>query len=79
MKLPYALPFWGGAVALGGILPLILRAAGAGSRSPRRLGRIAAICTIVGSLALRWSIFEAGKASSEDQGASMEMSEAAHV
>jgi formate-dependent nitrite reductase membrane component NrfD len=78
MEPPYALPFWGGAVGLGGILPLILRLAGrAGSQKRRRrLGSIAAACTIIGSLALRWSIFEAGKKSSEDQQASMEMSRA---
>lgn len=74
---PYALPFWGGAVGLGGILPLILRLAGrAGSQKRRRrLGSLAAACTVIGSLALRWSIFEAGKKSSEDQQASMEMSQ----
>ena len=33
-----------------------------------------AMCTIAGSLALRWSIFEAGKISSEDQAASFELS-----
>jgi formate-dependent nitrite reductase membrane component NrfD len=72
----YRLPFWGGAVAAGSILPLLLRAAARGRRSERRVGRIAALLTILGSLALRWSIFEAGKESSEDQAASMEMAKA---
>ena len=75
MARPYALPFWGGAVGLGGIVPLVLRLAarGGSNRTKRRLGTVAAACTIIGSLALRWSIFEAGKKSSEDQQASMEM------
>lgn len=76
MEPPYALPFWGGGIGLGAVMPLILRLLGhrRSSRTERRLGRIAAVCTILGSLALRWSIFEAGKASSQDQRASMELS-----
>jgi hypothetical protein len=42
----------------------------------RSLSTAAAVCTIAGSLALRWSIFEAGKVSSEDQAASFELSKA---
>jgi formate-dependent nitrite reductase membrane component NrfD len=73
---PNAMPFWGGAIGLGGVLPLVLRLAGRGgsARTRRRLGSVAAACSIVGSLALRWSVFEAGKESSEDQQASMEFS-----
>lgn len=73
---PNAMPFWGGAIGLGGVLPLVLRLAGRGAnpRMRRRLGTAAAACTILGSLALRWSIFEAGKESSQDQQASMELS-----
>jgi formate-dependent nitrite reductase membrane component NrfD len=75
---PFAVPFWAGAVGLGGVLPLFLRAVGSGigGRTGRRLGSLAALCTIAGSLALRWSIFEAGKKSAEDQQASLEMSRA---
>ena len=73
-----ARPFWVGAIGLGGLLPLLLRAGAraGGERFQRRLGTVAALCTIAGSLALRWSIFEAGKASSADQAASLEMSRA---
>ncbi|HEY9287551.1 MAG TPA: NrfD/PsrC family molybdoenzyme membrane anchor subunit [Candidatus Dormibacteraeota bacterium] len=75
---PNAMPFWGAAIGLGGVLPILLRLAGHGgsARTRRRLGTLAAACSIVGSLALRWSIFEAGKESSQDQQASMEMSRA---
>lgn len=75
---PNAVPFWGGAIGLGGVLPLLLRLAGRGgsARTRRRLGTLAAACSIMGSLALRWSIFEAGKESSQDQQASMELSQA---
>ena len=74
----FALPFWFGAVGAGALLPLMLhrlagRRHGQGLRS---LSTVAAVCTIAGSLALRWSIFEAGKDSSEDQAASFEHSKA---
>ena len=73
---PYAMPFWVGAVGLGSVLPLALRAAarGRGRRTKRWLGGLAAACTVFGSLALRWTIFEAGKASAGDQAASFELS-----
>ena len=76
MRGPNAMPFWAGAIGLGGVLPLVLRLAGHGgsARTQRRLGTLAAACSIMGSLALRWSIFEAGKESSQDQQASMELS-----
>ena len=75
---PNAMPFWGGAIGLGGVLPILLRLAGRGGspRTRRRLGTLAAACSIIGSLALRWSVFEAGKESSQDQQASMEFSRA---
>jgi len=68
--------FWLGAVSGGTLVPLVLhrfagRAAGYQLRS---LATAAAVCSIAGSLALRWSIFEAGKISSEDQAASFELS-----
>ncbi|HVH65218.1 MAG TPA: NrfD/PsrC family molybdoenzyme membrane anchor subunit [Candidatus Acidoferrum sp.] len=73
---PYAAPFWLGAVGLGNLVPLLLRGAGrlGSDRTARRLGNLAALCTIAGSLALRWTIFDAGKASSQDQAASLEFS-----
>jgi formate-dependent nitrite reductase membrane component NrfD len=73
---PFAAPFWLGAVGLGGVVPLLLRAAARGrsERTERRLGGIAALLTILGSLTLRWTIFEAGKASAQDQEASFELS-----
>jgi formate-dependent nitrite reductase membrane component NrfD len=43
-------------------------------RTLRSLATAAAACSMVGSLVLRWSIFEAGKISSEDQAASFELS-----
>ncbi len=71
-----AAPFWLGAVGAGTLLPLLLhRLAGRRRGSTMRsLSTAAAVCTIAGSLALRWSIFEAGKDSSEDQSASFELS-----
>ena len=73
---PYALSFWLGAVGLGNIVPLFLRGIGrlGDDRTERRLGGLAALCTIAGSLALRWSVFEAGKASAGDQAASFDLS-----
>jgi formate-dependent nitrite reductase membrane component NrfD len=72
----FAAPFWLGAVGAGTLLPLLLH-----GLARRRHGRtlqfwstIAAACTIAGSLALRWTIFEAGKVSAEDQAASFELS-----
>lgn len=73
---PYAAPFWLGAVGLGSLVPLFVRGAGrlTGERTQRRLGNLAALCTIAGSLLLRWTIFEAGKVSSQDQAASFDLS-----
>jgi len=72
----FAAPFWLGAVGAGTVLPLLLHqfARRRNGRSRRSLSSAAAICTIAGSLALRWSIFEAGKDSSADQSASFELS-----
>ncbi len=72
----FAPPFWLGAVGVGAIVPMLLHqfARRRDGRSRRSLSTVAAICTIAGSLALRWSIFEAGKDSSEDQSASFELS-----
>lgn len=72
----FAAPFWLGAVGAGTLLPLLLhRLAGRRRGSTMRsLSTAAAVCTIAGSLALRWSIFEAGKVSSGDQAASFELS-----
>jgi formate-dependent nitrite reductase membrane component NrfD len=72
----FAAPFWLGAVGAGTLLPLLLhRLAGRGDgRRLRSVATVAAVCTMAGSLALRWSIFEAGKVSSEDQAASFELS-----
>ena len=72
----FAVPFWLGAVGLGAVLPLVLHgfAGRRRGRALRSLSQAAAVCTMAGSLALRWSIFEAGKASSEDQAASFELS-----
>jgi len=70
-----AMPFWLGAVGAGTLLPLLLHRI-AGRRHGgilRSLSSAAALGSLAGSLALRWSIFEAGKASSEDQAASFEL------
>jgi formate-dependent nitrite reductase membrane component NrfD len=72
----FAAPFWLGAVGAGTLLPLVLHGF-AGRRQGhalRALSTAAAVCSMAGSLALRWTIFEAGKASSEDQAASFELS-----
>jgi formate-dependent nitrite reductase membrane component NrfD len=72
----FAAPFWLGAVGVGAMVPMLLHqfARRRDGRSRRSLSTLAAVCTIAGSLALRWSIFEAGKVSSEDQAASFELS-----
>jgi formate-dependent nitrite reductase membrane component NrfD len=69
-------PFWLGAVGIGTILPLLLhRLASRGSGlGHRRLSSVAATCSILGSLALRFTVFEAGKVSAGDQAASLELS-----
>jgi formate-dependent nitrite reductase membrane component NrfD len=69
-------PFWLGAVGAGTLLPLLLHrlARRRHGRALQSLSMVAAACTMAGSLALRWSIFEAGKVSSEDQAASFELS-----
>lgn len=72
----FAAPFWLGAVGAGAVLPLLLHrlAGGRRGRALQSVSAVASLCTIAGSLALRWSIFEAGKDSSEDQSASFELS-----
>jgi formate-dependent nitrite reductase membrane component NrfD len=74
----FAAPFWFGAVGAGVLLPLLLHqfAGRRRGRGLQSLSTVAAVCTITGSLALRWSIFEAGKESSSDQAASFELSSA---
>lgn len=69
-------PFWVGAVGVGAALPLVLhRLAGRRSgRSLRRLSAAASLCALGGSLALRFTVFEAGKESAGDQAASFELS-----
>jgi formate-dependent nitrite reductase membrane component NrfD len=74
----FAAPFWVGAVGVGSLLPPLLhlfarRHHGSALRS---LSTAASACALVGSLALRWSIFEAGKDSSEDQAVSLDFSKA---
>jgi len=72
----FSAPFWLGAIGAGTLLPLLLH------RLARRrhghtlefLSTVAAVCSMAGSLALRWSVFEAGKVSAEDQGASFDLS-----
>ncbi|TMD83601.1 MAG: polysulfide reductase [Chloroflexi bacterium] len=74
----FAAPFWLGAVGIGALLPMLLHrfATRHHGRTRRSLATAAALCSMAGSLALRWSIFEAGKVSSEDQSASFELSKA---
>ena len=72
----FAAPFWLGAVGAGTLLPLVLHlfARRRDGRRLRSLSTAAAVCSMAGSLALRWSIFEAGKDSSRDQEASFDLS-----
>jgi formate-dependent nitrite reductase membrane component NrfD len=72
----FAAPFWLGAIGVGSLLPLVLHrfARGRQGRTLRAFSTAAAVCTMAGSLALRWSIFEAGKDSSEDQAGSFDLS-----
>ena len=74
----FAAAFWLGAVGAGAALPLFLHRLTRRhhGRALRSVSAVAAMCTMVGALALRWSIFEAGKDSSEDQAASFELSKA---
>ncbi len=74
----FAAPFWFGAVGAGGLLLILLHgvARRGHGRTLRSVSTAAAVCTIIGSMALRWSIFEAGKDSSEDQSASFDLSQA---
>src|SRR5207245_11220957 len=62
----FAAPFWLGAVGAGAVVPLLLHrlAARRRGRALQSLSTVAGLCTIAGSLALRWSIFEAGTISS---------------
>jgi formate-dependent nitrite reductase membrane component NrfD len=74
----FAMPFWLGAIGAGALLPFVLHGVThrRHGRTLRSLSTAAAVCTMAGSLVLRWSIFEAGKVSSEDQSASFELSKA---
>jgi len=74
----FAPPFWIGAIGAGTLLPLLLHrlTRRRHGRTLRSLTTAAALCSMAGSLALRWSIFEAGKQSSEDQAASFDLSKA---
>jgi formate-dependent nitrite reductase membrane component NrfD len=71
----FAPVFWGGAAA-STLIPLTLHGMAASRKGPalRSLSTVAALSSLIGALALRWSIFEAGKESSEDQEASFELS-----
>jgi formate-dependent nitrite reductase membrane component NrfD len=68
--------FWLGAVGAGTALPLVLHrlARRRHGRALQSLSTIAALCAMTGALALRWTIFEAGKDSAEDQAASFDLS-----
>lgn len=69
-------PFWFGAVGMGAILPPLLHrlARPRHGKALRSLSTVAAVCSIMGSLVLRWTIFEAGKVSAQDQAASLQFS-----
>jgi formate-dependent nitrite reductase membrane component NrfD len=73
---PLAVPFWVGAVGAGAALPLVFHRLGARrrGRALRWVASAAALSSVAGSLLLRWSIFEAGKVSSQDQQASFDLS-----
>ncbi|MEO6797181.1 MAG: NrfD/PsrC family molybdoenzyme membrane anchor subunit [Candidatus Dormibacter sp.] len=68
--------FWIGAVGMGSVLPLVLygMARRRSGRALRLLSTGASLAAIAGSLALRWTVFEAGKDSSHDQAASFTLS-----
>ncbi len=72
----FALPFWLGAVGAGAALPLLLHrlAARRSGARLRRLSTLASLCAVGGSLMLRWTVFEAGKDSANDQEASFDLS-----
>jgi formate-dependent nitrite reductase membrane component NrfD len=72
----YAIPFWGGGVGLGMILPLAIHSVTPflpkGAR--RTATTVASVAAVAGSLATRWAITRAGSDSSKDQQASFELS-----
>lgn len=78
IKREVSVPFWAGAIGLGSIAPLLLHRAARGRTG--RLGRwlrlTAALSTLAGSLALRWSVMEAGKRSADDQAAAFDLARA---
>ncbi len=71
-----AAPFWLGAVGAGMALPLLLHrlARRQPGQRARALATVASLAAVGGALALRWSVFEAGKDSSHDQAASFDLS-----
>jgi formate-dependent nitrite reductase membrane component NrfD len=72
----YAIPFWGGGVGIGMLLPLALHSVSPFlPRGARRTATtVASLASLAGSLATRWSITKAGSDSSKDQQASFELS-----
>ncbi len=58
---PYALPFWGGIVLAGIVLPIALQALELGHRIPHTV--VPAILVLAGGFALRWVLVNAGQAS----------------
>ncbi len=76
VKTTYRVPFWAGAVGLGSILPLLLDqfARRRSGKFGRSILTASAAFSILGALALRWTIFEAGKESAGDQAASFDLS-----
>ena len=59
---PFARAFWGGAVALGGIIPLLLLAGGFILGAPNRMGAGAAsVLALTGLLIFEWCFVMAGQ------------------
>jgi formate-dependent nitrite reductase membrane component NrfD len=58
---PYALPFWGGIVALGIVVPIALQALELGHRIPHTVAP--AILVLAGGFLLRWILVDAGQTS----------------
>lgn len=72
----YAIPFWGGGVALGMVMPLAIHSISPllPRRARRTAATVASVAALGGSLATRWAITRAGSDSAKDQQASLEFS-----
>jgi Ni/Fe-hydrogenase subunit HybB-like protein len=59
---PFARAFWGGAVVVGGVIPLLLLLSGSLFSTPNRIGAgLASVLALVGLLIFEWCFVMAGQ------------------